>query len=203
MRARTTAVVASLLAAGLSASLAGCDAARVVKAPDMSDIDVGTPELVAKKRGSGIEDCPGPQVADGVLPKMTLQCLGGGTPTDLSTLEGPLVINFWSSACKPCRKEMPALQEFHERYGDRVPIIGIDTTDSYPGVALDKAKRYGVTYPLLADPGSELQGTDLTVTGLPQFYFLAADGELTTTKGGLDDVDQVVEMVEQQLGIDL
>lgn len=172
-------------------------------APKPSNIDVGTPELVALKQGSRIEDCPAPQTTDGPLPSQTLACLGGGREVDLSTLQGPLVINFWSSACEPCRHEMPALQEYYEKYGDQVPIIGIDYQDTYPGVALKQAIKRGVTYPLLADPGGDLQGTDLTVQAQPQFYFLSADGELSTQAGGIDSVDDAVEMVREHLGIEL
>jgi thiol-disulfide isomerase/thioredoxin len=194
-------VAAGVLLAG--AALSGCEASRVVKAPDFSDIDVATPEMTQIKARGGIADCPTGPVTDGPLPAETLRCLGGGTATDLSTLEGPLVLNFWSSTCEPCEREMPALQEFHERYGDRVPILGVDTHDTLPQLALEKAVRWGVTYPLLADPGGELQGTDLTITGQPTFFFLREDGRITTTKGGLESVDQVVAMVEKQLEIDL
>jgi hypothetical protein len=41
------------------------------------------------------------------------------------------------------------------------------------------------------------------VNFLPTFYFLSADGELTSKRGGLETLDEVVAMVEQHLGIDL
>lgn len=175
----------------------------LIAPPNPSDIDVATPEMVALKAGSAIEDCPAPQTTDGALPELTLPCLGGGREVDLSTLEGPLVINLWWQGCVPCAKEMPVLQEFHERFGDRVPIIGIDHQDTYPGVALKQVIRRGVTYPQLADPDGDVQGTSLTVTNYPQFYFLSADGELSTAKGGIDSLDQMLAMVRDHLGIEL
>jgi thiol-disulfide isomerase/thioredoxin len=114
------------------------------------------------------------------------------------------MINVWFSACQPCRREMPALAAFHEQYGDRVPVLGLDLQDTMPGAALELAKRSKVTYPLVADPGGATQGTDLTVRGAPTFFFLTADGDLKgPVAGGLDSVDEVVRMVEQQLGIAL
>jgi thiol-disulfide isomerase/thioredoxin len=114
------------------------------------------------------------------------------------------MINVWYAACAPCRQEMPALAAFYKRYGSRVPVLGIDFQDTMPGAALDLAKASGVTYPLVADPGGTLTGTDLTVRGAPTFFFLSADGTLSKpVAGGLDSVDEVKALVEQQLGISL
>lgn len=199
MGRRTLAVAA--LTVALAA--AGCSATERIAPPPPSNVDVDTPQLRALRTSAGIEPCAPGQATDGGLPDVTLQCLGGGEPVDLASLQGPLVLNFWQAACEPCRAEMPALQQFHQRYGDRVPIIGIDSNDVFPGSALELARDTGVTYPLLADPGGELQGTDLRVPGLPTFFFLSADGELSSASGGLDTVDEIVAMVESHLGIDL
>ena len=54
-----------------------------------------------------------------------------------------MVINLWQSFCGPCRNEMPALQEFHEKYGDQVPVLGIDSQDLQPEAALELAEKTG------------------------------------------------------------
>ncbi|HVX54948.1 TlpA disulfide reductase family protein [Nocardioides sp.] len=183
--------------------LTGCGAKDLVVAPNPSKIDVSTPDLVALKATSQVPDCPKPQVHGGVLPHLTLKCLGGGTSVDLSTLKGPLIINFWQSACTPCRKEMPALEAFHQQYGDQVPILGVDTTDTLPGVALKQAIKRGITYPLVADPGGDLQTTKLHIRGTPAFWMLSADGKLSYHIGGLTSVDQVRQMADAALGLHL
>lgn len=188
----------------LTVVLSGCGASLTPPGP--SDVDVAAPDMVAMKATSHIEDCPKPQVpsGSGALPHFVIKCLGGGRSVDLSTLKGPLMLNFWSAGCGPCRKEMPALQAFHLQYGDQVPLLGVDSTDVLPGVALSHAIKWGVTYPLVADPGGDLQGTRLTIHHYPSFYFLSADGTLTgPIEGGLDSVAQVKAMVEKQLGITL
>jgi len=199
-RARLRAVVALIALLLLTA----CDGTPKVSAPDESNVKLDTPAYRAVKQQAGIEDCPAARTTDGGLPKTSLPCLGGGRRVDLSTLHGPLLLNFWWSGCVPCQKEMPALATFYKQYGDRVPGRGIDSSDTMPGAALDLAKASGVTYPLVADVGQDLQGTDLTIRGYPSFYFLTADGDLKgPVAGGLDTVDQVVAMVEDQLGITL
>ena len=87
--------------------------------PGKARIDVDTPDLRQAKKEAGVEPCrPGTGASD--LPAVTLPCFGGGPDVDLSTLEGPLVVNLWAVWCGPCRKEMPVLEEFHQQYGDRV-----------------------------------------------------------------------------------
>jgi thiol-disulfide isomerase/thioredoxin len=195
---------AALAALVLPLTLAACDSAPKVSAPDESNVAVDTPAYRTLKAQAGIEDCPPAQTSDGGLPATSLPCLGGGRRVDLATLKGPLVLNFWYAACAPCRKEMPALAAFHRTYGDRVPILGVDTGDTMPGAALELAQKSGVTYPLLADPGQELQGSDLTIRGAPTFFFLAADGTLSKpVAGGLDSVADVKRLVQDHLGIRL
>lgn len=205
---RTAAARAALVATAL-VLLAGCtgDPGRIV--PQAPDVKVDTPELRALKAEIGMTDCvagTGTAVEDG-LPEVTLQCLGGGTPVDLSTLRGPLVINLWQAYCEPCRREMPALQKFHERYGDEVPVLGIDFNDVKPQGALELARLTGAKYPSLADPGGDLMGQrqfQIASRGLPAFVLLAEDGTVATQiSGGVDSVDELVEMVETHLGVEL
>jgi thiol-disulfide isomerase/thioredoxin len=172
-------------------------------APEPKELKVDTPELVQLKAAAQLDDCPTAQTTTGGLPKVVLPCLGGGPDVDLSTLKGPLVINVWSSACAPCRKEMPALGEFYRLHGDEVPILGIDLEDTYPGVALQQAAERNATYPHVFDFDGTIQETSLHVPGLPTFFFLAADGTVTSQKGGLDSLEEVTEMVNTQLGLDL
>ena len=54
---------------------------------------------------------------------------------------------------------MPALQEFYETYGDQVDVVGIDYQDTQPRAALELA-AVGVTYPLVADPGGDINAAD-------------------------------------------
>ena len=182
--------------------LAGCDE---VPPPGKTDVDVDTAELRQIKDEAHIEDCaPGP--GSGGLPQLTLPCLGGGPSVDLSTLRGPMVINTWSSNCGPCRTEMPALQEFYAEYGDQVAVLGIDFLDVQPDAALALARDTGARYPSLADPGGLLlEQDDLRLAnGNPQFLLLDADGEVAHQQaGGLDSVDEILEMVNEHLGLDL
>ncbi len=196
------ALPAALVAAVLL--LSGCTDDQPAS-PGASKIDVDTTELRELKAETAVEECAPGDATDGGLPDLTLPCLGGGPDVDLASLEGPLVVNLWASWCGPCKKEMPALQEFYERYGDQVGVLGVDYQDVQPDAALELAGRLGVTYPLVADPGGDLNARDPlpVIRGVPWLVFLDAEGEVDLVPGGVEDTAELVELANEHLGTDL
>ena len=199
---RVARVVAAILCALV---LVGCSEDEPkISFPGKARIDVDTPDLRQAKKDAGVEPCrPGNGSSD--LPAVTLPCFGGGPDVDLSTLEGPLVVNIWAGWCGPCRKEMPVLEEFHQQYGDQVDIIGVDYSDPQTGSAMDLVEESGVTYPLLADPQQDLLGTDPfpTLFTPPMFAFVRADGSVTIVAQLVDSLDELVGLVDDHLGVSL
>jgi thiol-disulfide isomerase/thioredoxin len=201
IRLLPAALAAALL--GLT-GLTGC-AGPEAASPGPSRVEVDTPALRELKSETAIEDCAPGRRPVGALPELTLPCLGGGPDVDLATLRGPMIVNLWASNCGPCRKEMPALQEFYAAYGDRVSVLGIDYQDLQPVAAIELARKSRVTYPLLADPGGDLNAADPlpVIRGLPYLLFVGADGEVTARAGGVDSADELVELANDELGTDL
>jgi thiol-disulfide isomerase/thioredoxin len=195
---------AALVAAALV--LAGCTSDDV-PAPGAAKIDVDTPQLRQLKADAGIEPCtPGTgDPVDGGLPEVTLPCLGGGDDVDLATLRGPLILNIWGEWCGPCRKEMPAVADFYRRYGDQVPVIGIDYQDRQTGPAIEFAQHAGATYPQLADTQGALRAQPPVPARVPvpAFLFVDADGTASLVTGGIGSADELVELANQHLGTDL
>ncbi|MGI8693582.1 MAG: TlpA family protein disulfide reductase [Geodermatophilaceae bacterium] len=113
------------------------------------------------------------------LPTLQLPCLTPGPDIDLAALRGrPVLINLWASWCVPCREEMPLLQAAHERYGEQVQFLGVDTMDS-ADLAADFLVETGVTYPQLVDVDGDLLH-HLRIPGLPVTVVLDADGRVAT-----------------------
>ncbi len=173
--------------------------------PGRAQVDVDTPSLARLKASAGIEACaPGPaRPVEGGLPSLTLPCLGGGPSVDLATLEGPMVVNLWASWCGPCRRELPHYQAFHEKYGDRVPVLGIDYQDTQPEAALELAGDTGVTYPLLADPQSSLDGATPfpRVAGLPFLALVDGSGRVVHREFvEIRSERQLADLVDRYLG---
>lgn len=176
--------------------------------PGESRVDVDTPELRQAKAAAGVEDCVPPEgrPVDGGLPPIVLPCLGGGPDVELGYLRGPAVVSFWASWCTPCRQEMPVFQEFHERYGDRVSVLGIDYQDRQPDAALELIRDTGATYPQLADPGGDLNGEPPLprLRGMPFLVLLDAGGRIVHREFvAIDDLGQLRALAEEHLEVSL
>lgn len=97
------------------------------------------------------------------------------------------VIDFWSTACVPCAKLMPQVEALYmEKKDAGVRVIGVAIDDN-PGLVMNQLAERGVTYPIVLDPNSEIQGK-YKVSELPQTFVFDASGKLRFfVKGGSDD----------------
>lgn len=164
--------------------------------PAAADCDVST---VDDPRLGACDDIDG----EAGLPDLTLPCLGSDTEASLANIGGPAVVNFWGSWCGPCREEMPVIESFHQQYGDQVAVVGV-AIDTYPEAAAEFAVEKGVTYPSLLDGCGSVEETELALgRGLPQTIFVAEDGSIIRHGGAFESVSDLVELAEDNLGIEL
>ena len=102
---------------------------------------------------------------------------------DLLALGKPLVVNVWAEWCYPaCWNEAPRLQAAWETHRRQITMLGIDFQD-------DEAKadafldRFRYTFPSVKDPRGVI-GISWGVFGVPETYFIAADGTLNYKHNG-------------------
>lgn len=103
------------------------------------------------------------------------------------------VVDFWSTACKPCLKMMPAIEAlYQERKADGVAVIGIAVDDN-PGLVGERLKKLGVRYPnALDDAASSCRGA-YQVADLPQTFIFDKKGQLrVVTRGGEESEVSVI-----------
>jgi thiol-disulfide isomerase/thioredoxin len=152
----------------------------------------------------GGDDNPEPD-APQTLPQVTLQPLESGDPVDLSTLRGPLVVNVWASWCPPCRDELPVYQRFSERYAGRVDVVGIDFNDVQREQAIALARDSGLTYPLLTDPKTTIDGKGPipVLRGLPVLILVDEQGHVVDLEYvEITSLSQLEALVSEHLGVD-
>ena len=122
-------------------------------------------------------------------PDVTLELLDG-TTTKLSAFEGrPVVLNFWSSTCIPCLKEMPDLESVWTSNGGKVAVVGVDVTDT-EAAGREMVATTGVTYPNGRDPGADIFAA-FGGTALPRTVFIDADGTIVDVHNGALTEDEV------------
>lgn len=88
-------------------------------------------------------------------PDFTLSRLGGGT-ISLAEFRGkkPVVVDFWASWCPNCRRDMPNLNRYYEKYKDQVEVIGVNLQESESTVKDFIASR-NISFPIALDPSSQ------------------------------------------------
>jgi len=83
----------------------------------------------------------------------------GGKNIDLSQFKGQVVmINFWATWCKPCRDEMPLLEDIYKKYkpmGFTMLGVNVEPASGDPEAWLSKLPK-PVTFPIAFDVDSKV-----------------------------------------------
>lgn len=110
----------------------------------------------------------------------------------------PVVVNFFSSTCVPCVKEMPDFERVHRQVGDRVTFLGLDVRDTVEaGRAL--VKRTGVTYDIGLDPDGTLI-REFGGTVLPTTVFVLPDGTIADVASGRMEPEELQAAIDDNFG---
>ena len=117
-----------------------------------------------------------------------------GEPRDFAEWEGRhRLLNFWAPWCAPCRREIPLLKAFQDRYaGDGLQVIGIAV--DFPEPVVEYAAAAEFNYPVLVgeqDAMAVAETSGVQFVGLPFTMVVARDGELVGTHMGEIHEDQL------------
>lgn len=109
-----------------------------------------------------------------------------GEQVRLSAYQGRIVlINFWATWCKPCVKEMPAMQSVYEDLrSEGFVVLAINELEEEARVRA-YVEQHGHTFPVLLDRDN-LVANRYGVRGLPVTVFVDGSGHVTDyLQGGL------------------
>jgi cytochrome c biogenesis protein CcmG, thiol:disulfide interchange protein DsbE len=135
-----------------------------------------------------------------LAPGFTLKTLDGQS-VSLSDLRGrPVLINYWTSWCIPCKDELPALQRIYQDYQDKgLVILSINAIeqDTFED-AQQSVQNNGMTYPVLLDQG-EVVWKDYQVMFFPTSFLIDSNGIIrdivlgsTTEENFRAKIDQLI-----------
>lgn len=109
-----------------------------------------------------------------------------GKKVSLSKYQGhPVWLTFGASWCDPCKAEAPDVEATYKKHApDGLVVLDISISEDAAAVR-DYADRVGLTYPIVADPDSQI--ADLyRVSSIPAHFFIGPDGIVKSTRmGGL------------------
>ena len=110
--------------------------------------------------------------------QFTLQDLEGDTfSLEEQLAQGPVVLDFWATWCKPCLKSLPKMQELakaYEKRGVKVYTVNIDGPSNQAKIR-PFLRRFKLQLPVLLDPSNSL---------MKQFHLTAPPAALIIEPGG-------------------
>jgi thiol-disulfide isomerase/thioredoxin len=137
------------------------------------------------------------------LPSVDVKTLDGSS-INITALENngkPIVISFWATWCKPCKKELNTIAEVYEDWQDETGVklvaISIDDTRSMAKVA-PYVNASDWDYEVYLDPNGDLKRA-MGVSTVPHTFLLNSKKEIVWQhKGYIDgDEEELLEQIEK------
>ena len=140
---------------------------------------------------------------DRTLPNIKVKTLSGKS-INIQSVENdgnPIVISFWATWCKPCKKELNTIAEIYEEWQDETGVklvaVSIDDARSMSKVA-PYINSADWDYEVYLDQNRELARA-LNVSTVPHTFLLNGKGKIVWEhKGYIDgDEEELYEQIEK------
>lgn len=116
-----------------------------------------------------------------------------GRDFDLAQLQGaPILINIWASWCEPCMRELPLLEQLHQKHlPQNLQVIALNVDRKADQVHVpDLVQKYQLSFPVILD----VQGSasaKFKIFGLPVTLLIDAQGDIVWRKDGILEISDV------------
>lgn len=139
------------------------------------------------------------------LPSVQLRTLDGKT-IDSATLNNdgkPFIISFWATWCKPCIRELKAINEVYddwvEETGVKLYAISIDDAQKSSTVKPFVTEK-GWEYEVLLDPNSDFKRA-MGAPNVPHVVVVGGDGSILESHSGYTEgsEEHLIELVRKNL----
>jgi cytochrome c biogenesis protein CcmG, thiol:disulfide interchange protein DsbE len=114
-----------------------------------------------------------------------------GRRVSLSSYKGhPVWLTFGASWCSACQAEAPDIEAAYQKFkAQGVVVLAISIAED-AATDRDWSNRVGLTFPMIADPNSDISSA-YRVSSIPAHFFIDASGVLRSIKAGGLSPDQM------------
>ncbi len=125
------------------------------------------------------------------LPSVQLKDVNGNTvnTAELSNDGKPMIISFWATWCKPCKRELKAINEVYPDWQDETGVkliaVSIDEAQNIQKVK-PLVDGMGWEYDVLLDPNGEFK-RQMGVTDVPHAFIVDGQGNIVWNHKGYVD----------------
>ena len=129
------------------------------------------------------------------IPSATVKKLDGTkvNTTTFSNNGKPIVISFWATWCKPCKKELDAIAEnyadWQKETGVKLIAISIDDAHSSGKVVTD-VKTKGWEYEVYLDENSDFKRA-MNVNNVPHTFLVDGNGKIVWSHNSYTEGDEI------------
>lgn len=103
------------------------------------------------------------------------------------------VINYWAIWCKPCREEIPELNQLNQI--ENVVVLGVNFDGKVGEALVSDADELGITFDIIDDPASSLNIARPSV--LPTTVVLSPEGKLVATLVGPQTAESIMAHIDR------
>jgi len=116
----------------------------------------------------------------------------------------PTLIHFWSVSCGLCKEAMPNVNEFRDRYKDRLNVIAIHMPRSEKDLDIEEVKRvaaeHEITQPIAVDNKHGITEA-FENEYVPAYYVFDEEGNLRHFQAGGGGMKMLTKRVNRVLGM--
>ena len=155
--------------------------------------------LIASLLGACTDRAERAAVGPATAPDVVFRTLAGERLA-LRGSAGPTLVNFWSTSCTVCLREMPDLARVRDDYAPRgFELVAVAMPHDRPDTVLELAEARGWTFPVALDIDGTVLAAFEPVPGTPTSFLVGANGDVLERHVGPLDVEALRERLDALL----
>lgn len=107
-----------------------------------------------------------------------------------------VLIDFWATWCRPCRKAIPELNAFQEKFKNDLVVIGV--SDEAEAAVSQFKNTTAIKYSLALDATKKMSNS-INVRGIPHVLIISTDGVVRWQGFPFSDEEPLTEAIVKQV----